>query len=58
MRTDTFVFTSPSQSAKSTCAFPDVCFTPPQPPAPGGVPVPYPNTLQTAYAPDTFDDIA
>lgn len=30
---------------KSICAFPDVCFTPPQTPAtPPGVPVPYPNT--------------
>lgn len=28
-------------SGKATCAFPDVCFTPP--PAPG-VPIPYPNT--------------
>ncbi len=27
------------------CAFPDVCFTPPQTPAtPPGVPIPYPNT--------------
>lgn len=30
-----------SASGKSTCAFPDVCFTPPPPP---GVPIPYPNT--------------
>jgi hypothetical protein len=30
---------------KSVCAFPDVCFTPPQTPAtPPGVPIPYPNT--------------
>jgi hypothetical protein len=30
---------------KSICAFPDVCFTPPQTPAtPAGVPIPYPNT--------------
>jgi hypothetical protein len=30
---------------KSICAFPDVCFTPPQTPAtPPGVPLPYPNT--------------
>ncbi len=30
---------------KAICAFPDVCFTPPQTPAtPPGVPVPYPNT--------------
>ncbi|MFC3148298.1 PAAR-like domain-containing protein [Piscinibacterium candidicorallinum] len=30
---------------KSICAFPDVCFTPPQTPAtPPGVPIPYPNT--------------
>ncbi len=36
---------------KSICAFPDVCFTPPQTPAtPPGVPVPYPNT---GYAKDT-----
>jgi hypothetical protein len=36
---------------KSICAFPDVCFTPPQTPAtPPGVPIPYPNT---AYAKDT-----
>ncbi len=32
-------------SGKSICAFPDVCFTPPQTPAtPLGVPIPYPNT--------------
>ncbi|WP_051906334.1 PAAR-like domain-containing protein [Methylomarinum vadi] len=36
---------------KSICAFPDVCFTPPENPAtPPGVPVPYPNT---AFAKDT-----
>jgi hypothetical protein len=30
---------------KSICAFPDVCFTPPETPAtPPGVPIPYPNT--------------
>ena len=34
-----------SGSGKSPCAFPDVCFTPPQTPAtPPGVPIPYPNT--------------
>jgi hypothetical protein len=38
---------------KSICAFPDVCFTPPQTPAtPPGVPIPYPNT---AMASDTTD---
>jgi hypothetical protein len=32
-------------NGKSVCAFPDVCFTPPQTPAtPPGVPIPYPNT--------------
>jgi hypothetical protein len=32
-------------SGKTICAFPDVCFTPPENPAtPPGVPVPYPNT--------------
>lgn len=32
-------------AGKSICAFPDVCFTPPQtPPTPMGVPIPYPNT--------------
>jgi hypothetical protein len=32
-------------SGKAVCAFPDVCFTPPQTPAtPPGVPIPYPNT--------------
>ena len=32
-------------SGKSICAFPDVCFTPPENPAtPPGVPIPYPNT--------------
>lgn len=36
---------------KTICAFPDVCFTPPQTPAtPPGVPIPYPNT---AFAKDT-----
>ena len=34
-----------SGDGKSICAFPDVCFTPPQTPAtPMGVPIPYPNT--------------
>src|SRR5439155_10681140 len=28
---------------KSICAFPDVCLTPPTPPA-GPIPIPYPNT--------------
>src|SRR3954465_2362652 len=38
---------------KSICAFPDVCFTPPQTPAtPPGVPIPYPNTGMTS---DTTD---
>lgn len=38
---------------KSICAFPDVCFTPPQTPAtPPGVPIPYPNTGMTS---DTSD---
>ncbi len=37
---------------KSICAFPDVCFTPPDkvPPTPPGVPIPYPNT---GFAKDT-----
>lgn len=34
-----------SGNGKSICAFPDVCYTPPQTPAtPTGVPIPYPNT--------------
>lgn len=39
-------------AGKTICAFPDVCFTPPDkiPPTPPGVPVPYPNT---AMASDT-----
>jgi hypothetical protein len=38
---------------KSICAFPDVCFTPPQTPAtPPGVPVPYPNTGMASDASD------
>jgi hypothetical protein len=42
-----------ASSGKSICAFPDVCFTPPQTPAtPMGVPIPYPNT---AMASDTSD---
>src|SRR4051794_19321063 len=42
-----------SGSGKSTCAFPDVCMTPPENPAtPPGVPVPYPNT---GMASDTTD---
>ncbi|MDB6009617.1 MAG: hypothetical protein JWL65_1867 [Gammaproteobacteria bacterium] len=42
-----------SASGKSTCAFPDVCFTPPQTPAtPPGIPIPYPNT---GMASDTTD---
>jgi hypothetical protein len=40
-------------AGKSICAFPDVCFTPPQTPAtPPGVPIPYPNT---GMASDTTD---
>lgn len=40
-------------AGKSICAFPDVCFTPPQTPAtPPGVPLPYPNT---GMASDTTD---
>ncbi len=40
-------------AGKSICAFPDVCFTPPQTPAtPPGVPIPYPNT---GMASDTSD---
>lgn len=43
-------------AGKSVCAFPDVCFTPPQTPAtPPGVPVPYPNT---GMASDTTDGSA
>lgn len=34
-----------SGEGKTICAFPDVCFTPPENPAtPPGVPIPYPNT--------------
>jgi hypothetical protein len=34
-----------SGAGKTICAFPDVCFTPPENPAtPPGVPIPYPNT--------------
>lgn len=40
-------------SGKSICAFPDVCFTPPETPAtPTGIPIPYPNT---GIASDTTD---
>lgn len=40
-------------AGKSICAFPDVCFTPPENPAtPPGVPIPYPNT---GMASDTTD---
>src|SRR3954469_25255667 len=40
-------------AGKAICAFPDVCFTPPQTPAtPTGVPIPYPNT---GMASDTSD---
>jgi len=42
-----------SADGKSVCAFPDVCFTPPQTPAtPPGVPIPYPST---GLASDTTD---
>src|SRR5689334_161506 len=34
---------------KSVCAFPDVCLSPPSPPA-GPIPIPYPNT---GFAKDT-----
>lgn len=38
---------------KSICAFPDVCFTPPQTPAtPPGVPIPYPNTSMNSDCTD------
>jgi hypothetical protein len=36
---------------KSTCAMPDVCLSPPSPPA-GPIPIPYPNTAQAS---DTTD---
>lgn len=40
-------------SGKSICAFPDVCFTPPEaPPTPPGIPIPYPNTSLSS---DTSD---
>lgn len=40
-------------AGKSVCAFPDVCFTPPQTPAtPPGVPIPYPNTGMDGDASD------
>lgn len=40
-------------AGKSICAFPDVCFTPPQTPAtPPGVPIPYPNTGMATDATD------
>lgn len=38
-----------SGAGKSIACFPDVCFTPPSPPA-GWIPIPYPNT---SYAKDT-----
>ncbi len=39
-------------AGKTICAFPDVCFTPPENPAtPPGIPVPYPNT---GFASDTI----
>ena len=42
-----------SGEGKSICAFPDVCFTPPENPAtPPGVPIPYPNTGMSS---DTTD---
>jgi hypothetical protein len=42
-------FSCKSGSGKTICAFPDVCFTPPENPAtPPGVPVPYPNTGMTS----------
>jgi hypothetical protein len=37
--------------SKSPCAFPDVCLSPPSPPA-GPIPIPYPNT---GMASDTSD---
>jgi len=40
-------------SGKSICAFPDVCFTPPENPAtPLGLPIPYPNTGMSSDATD------
>jgi hypothetical protein len=40
-------------AGKSICAFPDVCFTPPENPAtPPGVPIPYPNTGMDSDATD------
>lgn len=42
-----------SGEGKTICAFPDVCFTPPENPAtPPGVPIPYPNTGMSS---DTTD---
>ncbi len=40
-----------SADGKAICAFPDVCLSPPTPPA-GPVPIPYPNT---GFASDTTD---
>src|SRR5689334_15110124 len=42
-------FSCKAADGKSVAAFPDVCLSPPSPPA-GPVPIPYPNT---AYASDT-----
>jgi len=42
-----------ASDGKSICAFPDVCFTPPQTPAtPPGVPIPYPNTAMASDCSD------
>ncbi len=40
-----------SADSRSICAFPDVCLSPPSPPA-GPIPIPYPNT---AFASDTTE---
>jgi hypothetical protein len=43
---------------KAICAFPDVCFTPPENPAtPPGVPIPYPNTGMASDATEGSKDV-
>lgn len=45
-------------SGKTICAFPDVCFTPPETPAtPPGVPIPYPNTAMISDMADGSKDV-
>jgi len=62
MGTDTYAngnaIACKAASGKLICAFPDVCFTPPETlVTPPGVPIPYPNTGQVSDMTDGSKDV-